>query len=37
MISALDTAGYVGFGGETDPVHADLSAMIARYNSWELL
>jgi len=31
MISALDTADHVGFGGETDPIHADLSAMIARY------
>ena len=29
--SALDTAYHVGFGGESDPVHADLAAMISRY------
>ena len=31
MVSALDTANHVGFGGESDPVRADLTAMIARY------
>ncbi len=31
MVSALDTAYHVGFGGESDPVHADLAAMISRY------
>jgi hypothetical protein len=31
MVSALDTANYVGFGGESDPVQAELAPTIARY------
>jgi len=31
MVSELDTAYYVGVGGESDPVHADLATMIAAY------
>ncbi len=31
MMSELDTAHHVGFGGESDPVHADLGTMIADY------
>jgi hypothetical protein len=31
MVSELDTAHHVGFGGESDPVHADLATMIAAY------
>ncbi|MCE9545535.1 MAG: putative zinc-binding peptidase [Planctomycetia bacterium] len=31
MVSELDTAHNVGFGGETDPVHADLENMVRRY------
>lgn len=31
MISGLDTAHHMGFGGEHDPVHADLDQMVARY------
>jgi hypothetical protein len=30
MISTLDTVSNVGFRGETDPVHADLDAMVRR-------
>jgi hypothetical protein len=33
MVSGLDTAQHIGLGGETDPVHADLDAMILRYQS----
>lgn len=31
MVSALDTAWHMGFGGEADPVNADVHAMIIRY------
>ena len=31
MISQLDTACHVGFGGESDPVHANPDWMIVRY------
>lgn len=31
MISALDTAQHFGFGGQSDPIHADVTAMIRRY------
>ena len=31
MVSALDTAQHVGLGGQTDASHADLDAMIIRY------
>lgn len=31
MTSALDTAQHQGFGGQSDPVHADLDAMLTRY------
>jgi len=31
MTSALETAEYNGFGGQRDPVHADLDAMVTRY------
>ena len=31
MVGALGTAYHVGFGGENDPVHADLASMISRY------
>lgn len=31
MVSELDTAHHVGFGGESDPAHADLAAMITTY------
>lgn len=31
MVSALDTAHHMGMGGETDPIHADIAAMISRY------
>jgi hypothetical protein len=31
MVSALDTADHMGFGGQSDPVNAKIEAMIARY------
>ena len=31
MTSSLDTAENVGFGGESDPIHSDLDAMLSRY------
>jgi hypothetical protein len=31
MVSALDTAQYQGFGGHSDPVHANLDELLARY------
>ncbi len=31
IVSALDTAHHNGFGGQSDPVHADLDAMVTRY------
>ncbi len=31
MVSALDTAENVGFGGTRDPIHSDLDALIVRY------
>jgi hypothetical protein len=31
MASALDTAHFNGFGGQNDPLHADLDAMVKRY------
>ena len=31
IISGLDTAHHVGFGGETAPLAADVDAMVARY------
>jgi hypothetical protein len=31
MVSTLDTAYHMGFGGEADPINADLNAMIVRY------
>ncbi len=31
MIAALDTAEHVGFGGQTDAVHAQFELMVARY------
>lgn len=31
MTSALDTAFHMGFGGHSDPAHADLDAMVMRY------
>lgn len=31
MVSTLDTAQHIGMGGETDPIHADIGRMLARY------
>jgi hypothetical protein len=31
MVSELDTAHYHGFGGNADPVHGELMAMVLRY------
>lgn len=31
MISGLDTAQHVGFGGETEPIEADVDDMVKRY------
>ena len=31
MVSTLDTAHFVGFGGETNPIDADIASMITRY------
>lgn len=31
MVSGLDTAQHVGFGGQADPVHASLDDMVIRY------
>ena len=31
MVSELDTAQHVGFGGESNPAHVDLATMIATY------
>ncbi len=31
MISGLDTAHHQGFGGQSDPINADLDAMVRRY------
>lgn len=31
IISSLDTAQHVGFGGCSDPVHADILSMVSRY------
>ena len=31
MVSALDTAEHTGFGGETDPVRAEVGVLVLRY------
>ncbi len=31
MVSALDTSHHMGMGGESAPIHADIMAMICRY------